>query len=469
MSPMWLYIVSFLAVANLVASQSIIKNLPGFSGDLPFKLETGYVGVGDLDEVQLFYYFIESERSPEDDPLVLWLNGGPGCSALSGLMYEIGPFTFDYANSKTYSPKLKLNPYSFTKVANIIFVDTPVGSGFSYAKTSEGYYISDTLAAAELYEFLRKWLKVHPKFLTNTLYVMGDSYSGIIIPILVQEISDGNEAGREPQMNLKGYVIGNPVTNTHVDLNERIPFAHLKALISDELYESTKKDCKGEYMIVDPSNAACVDDLKVYTECIEKIVTQHILEPTCQLLYPKPRPRVSKWDPDTPIEDSAYLLQSITHLPEPRRWCREYNYLYSYIWANDKTVQKALHVREGSINEWVRCNESLVYTYDVTSSLNYHRNLIKKGYEVLIYSGDHDMVIPYISTHAWIESLNLTIAHDWRPWFVDGQVAGFTMQYTFKKYCLTFATVKGGGHTAPEYKPNECLAMVDRWLSYYPL
>ncbi|KAK7851878.1 serine carboxypeptidase-like 18, partial [Quercus suber] len=317
------------------------------------------------------------------------------------------PFTFDYANSKTYSPKLKLNPYSWTKVANIIFVDTPVGSGFSYAKTSEGYYISDTLAAAELYEFLRKWLKVHPKFLTNTLYVMGDSYSGIIIPILVQEISDGNEAGREPRMNLKGYVIGNPVTNTN----------------------STKKDCKGEYMTVDPSNAACVDDLKVYTECIEKIVTQHILEPTCQLLYPKPRPRVSKWDPDTPIEDSAYLLQSITHLPEPRRWCREYNYLYSYIWANDKTVQKALHVREGSINEWVRCNESLVYTYDVTSSLNYHRNLIKKGYEVLIYR--------------------------------------FTMQYTFKKYCLTFAT--GGGHTAPEYKPNECLAMIDRWLSFYPL
>ncbi|XP_059445961.1 serine carboxypeptidase-like 7 isoform X2 [Corylus avellana] len=452
-------IVSFLAVANVVASQWVINSLPGFSGDLPFKLETGYIGVGELDDVQLFYYFIESERSPEDDALVLWLTGGPGCSAFSGLVYEM--------ESKRYWPKLKLNPYSWTKVANIIFVDEPVGTGFSYAKSAEGYNISDTLAASELYDFLRKWLKAHPRFLKNPLYIMGDSYSGIIIPILVQQISDGNEVGREPPMNLKGYVLGNPLTNTHDDLNARIPFAHLKGLLSDELYESTKRNCKGEYMNVDPSNAPCVDDLRVFTECTEKIVRGQILEPTCQLLSPKRR--VSKWDPDALNGDSLDLLQSISNLHEPRRWCREYNYLFSYIWANDKSVQKALHIREGSIEEWVRCNESLVYTYDVPSSLNYHRNLIKKGYQVLIYSGDHDMVIPYIATHAWIESLNLTTAQDWRPWFVDGQIAGFTMQYTWKKFCLTFATVKGGGHTAPEYKPSECLAMIDRWLSYYPL
>ncbi|XP_030959425.1 serine carboxypeptidase-like 17 [Quercus lobata] len=176
---------------------------------------------------------------------------------------------------------------------------------------------------------------------------MGDSYSGIIIPILIQEISDGNEAGREPRMNLKGYVIGNSLTNCQVDLNARIPFAHLKALISDELYEVN------------------------LPLCIEEIVTGHILEPTCQLLSPKPRPRVSKWDPDTSIDDSADLLQSITHLPKPRRWCR-FKRLFMF-------------GSQGSINEWVRCNESLVYTYDVSSSLNYHRNLIKKGYEVLIY------------------------------------------------------------------------------------
>jgi hypothetical protein len=97
---------------------------------------------------------------------------------------------------------------------------------------------------------------------------------------------------------------------------------------------------------------------------------------------------------------------------------------------------------QGSKPDWVRCNESLSYTEDVFSTVNYHRNLIKKGYHILIYSGDHDMVVPYISTHTWIDSLNLTISNEWEPWFVDGQVAGYTVEYTYKKSILTFATVK---------------------------
>ncbi|XP_059445909.1 serine carboxypeptidase-like 18 isoform X2 [Corylus avellana] len=415
----WVVLLSLLSAGSVV-SQSIIKTLPGFTGDLPFKLETGYIGVGELDEVQLFYYFIESERSPKDDPLMLWLTGGPGCSGLSGLLYEIGPFTFNYANSSGNKPTLLLNPYSWTKVANIIFLDAPVGTGFSYAESSDGYFTSDTLSAAQNYEFLRKWLMAHSMFLSNPLYISGDSYSGMTVPIILQEVLNGNEVGDQPPMNLKGYVLGNPFTDIIYDLNSRVKFAHRTALISDQLYESTKRNCKGEYSRPDPSNAPCMEDLQVVSECIAKIQRPHILEPKCSELSPKPN-KLWGWSYD--LSDS--MIDILTSTPQvPRPWCRNYNYLYSYIWANDKTVQNALHTREGTITTWDRCNKSMVYAHNIITSIDYHHNLTKKDLRGLVYSGDHDMVIPHVGTQEWIETLNLTVGDSWRPWFVEGQVAG---------------------------------------------
>ncbi|KAK4476967.1 hypothetical protein RD792_016137, partial [Penstemon davidsonii] len=115
-----------------------------------------YISVGENDQVQMFYYFIESERDPDTDPLLLWLSGGPGCSGFSGLVYEIGPLAFDLSSFDWSLPSLVLNPYSWTKIANIIFIDSPVGTGFSYANTAEGYVSSDTKAAKDNYIFLRK-------------------------------------------------------------------------------------------------------------------------------------------------------------------------------------------------------------------------------------------------------------------------------------------------------------------------
>ncbi|XP_059647902.1 serine carboxypeptidase-like 18 isoform X1 [Cornus florida] len=464
---MLLRIFIILALSHIALSQSNVTSLPGFPGDLPFNLETGYIGVGDLDEVQLFYYFIESESSPKDDPLLLWLTGGPGCSGLSGLLYEIGPFTFNYDNSTRGKPTLELNPYSWTKVANIIFLDSPVGTGFSYAKTWEAYNTSDSLVVEQAYSFLRKWLVNHPQFVDNPLYISGDSYSGMIVPIIVQEIYDGNDAGNKPQMNIKGYVLGNPLTDKYNDLNARVQYAHRVSLISDELYEATKSSCEGNYMDVDPDNSACVNLLKLVNECTEGINTGHIVEPKCSSLSPKPN--LLEWDRSVLEENPENLIRTLPLLPEP--WCRQYNYLYSYVWANDKTVQKALNIREGTITEWLRCNKSIsyTYTYNYTNVVDFHRNLTNKPCRALVYSGDHEIVIPYIGTLEWIESLTLTIDTDWKPWFVEGQVAGFTEKLTNIKYWLTYTTIKGGGHTAPEYRPKQCLAMLSRWLAHFPL
>lgn len=148
-------------MTGIAISQTVITDLPGFPGPLPFKLETGYIAVGD---VELFYYFVESQGDPVSDPLMLWLTGGPGCSSFSGLIYEIGPIGFDYQCTNISHPQFVLNKYSWTKVASIIFLDSPVGTGFSYATTNEAYYSSDTKLTKDAYTFLRKSSSISKQF-----------------------------------------------------------------------------------------------------------------------------------------------------------------------------------------------------------------------------------------------------------------------------------------------------------------
>ncbi|XP_028234992.1 serine carboxypeptidase-like 7 isoform X5 [Glycine soja] len=370
-----------LISSKLAECHNIVRFLPGFQGPLPFLLETGYVEVGETEaeeHAELFYYFIESENDPKGNPLLLWLTGGPGCSAFSGLVFEIGPLTFKNEEYNGSLPNLTLKPQSWTKVSSIIFVDLPAGTGFSYPKTERAVQQSSSKLVRHAHQFIRKWLIDHPEFLSNEVYIAGDSYCGIPVPVIVQEISNGNEGGMQPWI----YI------------------------------QSLQKNCRGEYRNIDPRNALCLRDMQSYEE------------------------------------SHAYVLCSY--------------------WANDDNVRKALHVRKGSIGKWTRCNDDLKskFNADIPSSFQYHVNLSRKGYRSLIYSGDHDMVVPFLATQAWIRSLNYSIVSDWRQWYYDGQVAGYTRTYSNR---MTFATVKGGGHTAPEYKPEECLAMFSRWISNMPL
>lgn len=143
-----------------------------------------------------------------------------------------------------------------------------------------------------------------------------------------------------------------------------------------------------------------------------------------------------------------------------------YGYYLAYFWMNDNLTRNSLGVKEGTTSEWIRCIKGLPYTFDMPSSIPYHLNLTTRGYRVLVYSGDHDLEVPLLGTQAWIRSLNFPIVDDWRAWHLDGQAAGFTIAYANN---LTFATIKGGGHTAPEYQPEECFAMAQRWLNNEPL
>ncbi|VVB14781.1 unnamed protein product [Arabis nemorensis] len=435
-------------------SGSIVKFLPGFEGPLPFELETGYIGVGEEEEVKLFYYFIKSERNPEEDPLLIWISGGPGCSSISGLLFGNGPLTFKTEGYKGGSPTLVSTTYSWTKVASIIFLDQPVGVGFSYTLNQLLDSPSDIGEAKQMDDFLRKWLSNHTEYISKPFYLGGDSYSGKVIPAAVQEISKGNDLGLKPQINLQGYVLGNPVTDIEVEYNDRVPFVRGMALISDELYEPLKRTCRGNIGNVDPRNIECLKFVQEFRKCTSNLNKEHILKPSCDvelstLLSPNDVLR-------TCLRGRLPANPSVSYPV-----CVLYNDLLTSLWANDEGVRKALHVVKGSIGEWARCFPFVTYNYNIKSSVPYHRNNSIKGYRSLIYSGDHDLLVPFLSTQAWIRSLNYAIIDNWRPWMVHNQIAGYTRTYANK---MTFATVKGGGHT-PQYKPEESFIMFQRWIS----
>ncbi|CAL5379167.1 unnamed protein product [Camellia sinensis] len=259
------------------------------------------------------------------------------------------------------------------------------------------------------------WFDEHPQYLAVQLFVGGDSYSG-------------NKDGVNPFMNLKG-VLGSPRTYSVIDENLKVVFAHRMALISDEIYENAKKGCNGNYVNVDPANTACM--------CIKDLFRNDILEPKCVFASPDPgeEPAARRSLQEGPSD----LLLSPPMIPD--LWCQNFNYVLSYIWSNDDTVQEALHVQKGSVLNWERCNKSLSYTKDILTVVSVHEELKELG-------GDRDMVVPFVGTVKWEKSLNLTVVNDWRPWFVDGQVAGYTVKYSEYGHRLTYATVKCRSHNS---------------------
>lgn len=456
-------LVLFTASAS---AANIIKYLPGYDGELPFTLEAGYIGVGETEDVQLFYYFVESQRSPAMDPVVLWLTGGPGCSTLLAFFYESGPLSFVYSGYNGSLPSLTLNPYAWTKALNIIYLDQPVGTGFSYSTTQDGYDSGDIKSAALTYEFIRKWMLSHPNFKSNQLYVGGDSYSGVTVPLVLQAIMDSNQEQVYPQMNLKGYILGNPKTDTYIDDNSRLSFANRLTLIPDELFLIANASCGGDFVTEQTDNEKCEAAMQTFEDLTRQINLQQVLEPACTMTSPEPNEM--NWDRRSLREQSRELLR--LHTRDTAYWCRNYRQVLSGIWANDKSVQEALHIRNGTIKLWKMCNSSLSYDEEFDSVISYHKNFSESSeLRALIYSGDHDMSIPHLATRQWIQSLDMTLLDTWRPWFVNAQVAGYTEEYENNDYTLHFVTIKGGGHIAASYKQEQCAAMMDRWFAYYPM
>ncbi|XP_020582945.1 serine carboxypeptidase-like 16 [Phalaenopsis equestris] len=441
---------------HCLSAVNYVTHLPGFQGELPFHLETGYVSIDDDSGAELFYYFVRSDSKPEEDPLILWLSGGPGCSGFVGLALEMGPLHFKVDTFDGNIPTLVVNPYSWTKIANMIFLDWPVGTGFSYSMTDKDYITEDIQAKENILKFLRKWFLRHPNFMLNPFYMGGDSYGGKMATLVSHDIVEENEQGQKPLINIKGYLIGNTITGEKIDINSQVPHAYGLGIISEELYELIQKNCVGEDYD-QPQGAVCKTHLQAFNAFLSKINVFGILEPLCSNGFPGGMLRLHR-----SLEENSpdFVSQS-----SPDNNCITSDLLANY-WANNQLVRNVLQIKEGTVGRWYGCNLNVsIYNYSrlsIPSSLPYHRSLTTRGYRALVYSGDHDLQVSFVGTLEWIKSLRYIVLDPWRSWHAVGQVAGYTILFGNN---LTFATVKGGNHLAPANRPLQSFVMFERWIS----
>ncbi|CAA0835961.1 Serine carboxypeptidase-like 29 [Striga hermonthica] len=312
-----------------------ISKLPGQNFNVSFSHYAGYVTVSKESGRSLFYWFFEADEDPSSKPIVLWLNGGPGCSSVAfGLGEEIGPFHVEKDGKTLY-----LNPYSWNKVANLLFLDSPVGVGFSYSNSSSDIlHNGDKRTAADNLAFLLKWFERFPQYKGSEFYITGESYAGHYVPQLSHAIVRHNNKSGNEIINLKGFMVGNALTDDFHDHLGLFQFMWSVGMISDQTFKKLNILCDFGSFIHVPDK--CEKAMEIADEEIGDIDMYSIFTPTCTANF-------SSLNHPWRKKSKVGLLRRVY---DP---CTEQ---HSKVYFNLPEVQEALHARsKNSPLKWETC------------------------------------------------------------------------------------------------------------------
>ncbi|VDK18406.1 unnamed protein product [Anisakis simplex] len=200
-----------------------MAEMPYADFEYPYKMYSGYLKGNKEGTFKMFYWLVEAYEHPEDAPLLLWLSGGPGCSSVAGALEELGPF---YVNRDGKS--LFQHAYAWNRHANVLFIESPVGTGFSYnTEDPKSYTVGDDLTAdINLHALSDFFSRVQPQYKTRTFFISGESYAGIYIPTLARLIVRGINDKTFPNTKFQGMMIGNGYCNVEKLANSLILFHH---------------------------------------------------------------------------------------------------------------------------------------------------------------------------------------------------------------------------------------------------
>lgn len=430
---MWI-LLSIFSLAASAPEGDLVKNLP-LTQDFPlnFSIYSGYLPLNNTNGKSLHYYFVTSEKDKAKDPLILWLNGGPGCSSLEGAFMENGPFYFDEAKMIMHQ-----NPYAWNKLASMLYIEAPAGVGFSILGEPSNSHTNDNITADNNMLALQLWFEKFPEFKPNDFYIMGESYAGIYVPMLAARVLEF------PAIKLKGFAVGNGVVDWSVDAMSAWP----SFLWAHGLYDySTHIQWTSNGCTWSSTEKVCLDALNTMNRLFTDVNYYDVYRPC---VYPglENSHHKARWLGKTALKGVVNCVPDLG--------------LISYM--NVPEVRTALKI-PSSVPPWQECVDLDYEIFYNLGSFYLYPQLVKSGLRILIYSGDTDSAVPTSGTKQWIHKLSMQRTSAWQQWSLNKQVAGF---YEIYQQNFTFMTIKGSGHMCIQWKRPEGFELLKSFLRGVP-
>lgn len=393
---------------------------------------SGYVDNLDEDK-HFFFWLFESRGDPATDPVILWLNGGPGCSSTTGQLFELGP------SNILKGPGLEYNPYSWNSNATVIFLDQPVNVGFSWSSRR----VRDSYASAEdVYVFLNLLFEELPEYTGKEFHISGESYAGHYLPTI------GAEIVRHPErnFNLTSVLIGNGITDTLNQVNGTV-----NMICGNGGYPSVVPPAKCDELYSKVPRAmelieACYDTESFLVCSAAGIYADQLYEPYFETYLNPYDIRDKCGDTEEGCYPETGYIEEYLNLPEVK------------------------NATGGEVENFVGCSDSVGLDFVFTSDGNLPVvdsviEILEAGVPVLLYEGDKDTVCPWTGNLDWSNAMPY-YAHKGfekqplHPWRVKGKAVGETKTAGG----LTYLRVFDAGHMVPHDQPSVALEMLHQWI-----
>jgi vitellogenic carboxypeptidase-like protein len=385
---------------------------------------SGYLTVNKTHDSNLFFWFFPAQSGDVSAPFLVWLQGGPGASSLFGLFAEQGPIMVDKEKN------LHRRDITWNSKYHLLYIDQPVGTGYSFTKSEEGYVRNEDEVARDLYAMLTQFFQIYPEYASSPFYVTGESYGGKYVPAIVYKIHVENPEAKV-KINLKGMAIGDGWIDPYNELDYG-PVMHQLGLIDEHQLE---------YVNLQTLLARNAIQLQQYSLAAD--VFWNLVE----VFYSNATGLHDVYD---------YLL---THSPEA------FDYYVPWVTASEN--RRKIHVGNLTYNDGDAVSAAL-YS-DVMQAIVGKVAVIANNYKVLIYNGLLDVIIASSVTMNWIDKLEWEYANELRAaerkiWKVkddDPEVAGYIKQ----AHSFFVAWVRNAGHMVPADQPRAAFDLIDRFVS----